>query len=185
MSFRTLVLRLPLLAGFAALTGCAIAAEPEGPVADPVSSANQAIMGGHNDSGDANVVDILWLMGTQGFSECSGSLLAPNMVLTAHHCVANIINGSQGIDCASTSFATPEPPNVFRVQTGEFLGNNYTGGHTVREVVIPPAAGNSKICGVDQAILILSDNIAPTEAVPLVPRAVSYTHLTLPTNREV
>lgn len=166
MVHRSLVLGVPLLAGLSALTGCVAPAED---VAEPVSAAGQAIMGGKADPGDLNVVDIVW-QSSQGFSECSGSLLAPNMVLTAHHCVANILNGDQGVDCSITSFASPDVPSHFLVSTKEFLSMNAADYHKVKEVVLTPAAPPSKICGVDQAILILADNVDPSEAVPLVPR---------------
>jgi MYXO-CTERM domain-containing protein len=164
MSYRPLVLGIPLFVG---LAGCALRAETGDEL---LASTDQPIMGGTDDAGDLNVVDIVWLQG-QDISECSGSLLAPNMVLTAHHCVSTVqneVNG--GIDCAESSFAAPDVASNFFVSTKEFISMNASDYHTVRQVVVPPSSTNTSFCGVDQAILILSDNILPAEAVPLVPR---------------
>jgi hypothetical protein len=93
------------------------------------------------------------------------------MVLTAHHCVATLINSTNGvIDCALTKFAAPDSPANFFVSTKEFISTNSADYHTVREIVVPPNSTNTKLCGVDQAILILSDNVPASDAVPLVPR---------------
>jgi hypothetical protein len=167
MSHRSFVIGLPLLAGV--LSGCG--AGQEGGV-ELLGRTDERIMGGTADSGDHNVVDIVWLMGSSSFSECSGSLLAPNMVLTAHHCVSNLINAvnGSGVDCTVTKFASPAPAADFYVSTQEVLSTNLANFHTVKEVVVPPSSTNTKLCGVDQAILILSNNIAASDAVPLVPR---------------
>jgi MYXO-CTERM domain-containing protein len=163
MSFRSFVVGLPLLAGLAALSGCAAPADPE-----LIGSAEEAIKGGYADPNDVNVVDIVWIEG-QYLSECSGSLLAPNMVLTAHHCVSEITGTvGGGVDCFQSKFAAPDKPSNFYVSTKQFLSMNPADFHTVKEVIIPP--NSSGVCGGDQAILILSDNIQPTEAVPLIPR---------------
>jgi MYXO-CTERM domain-containing protein len=172
MSHRPLVLGFSLLASLAALSGCAVAT-PGDDAVDTVGSAAQPIMGGTADSGDLAVVDIVWIMSGGEFSECSGSLIAPNMVLTAHHCVSTINNMTNGIDCSVTSFAAPDVANNFLVSTKEFISMNQADYHTVKEVVVPPDSTNTTFCGVDQAILILGDNIAPSEAVPLVPRVDS------------
>lgn len=166
MTFRSLVLGLPLLAGLAALPGCG-AAPGEG---DPGSLgvAVEPIKGGYSDTNDTNVVDIIWyVQGAQDYSECSGSLLAPNMVLTARHCVANILNMSNGIDCSSSKFNAADKPGNFYVSTAPILSQDFPNGfHTVREVLTPP--GPTSVCGQDQAILIVSDSVA--DATPLIPR---------------
>ncbi len=174
MSYRSLSLGLSLLAGLAVLPGCAVATQQDGDEAGeaPVASAAQPIMGGTDDASDLNVVDIVWLM-ADGDSECSGSLLAPNMVLTAHHCVSTVQNMNGGIDCGVSSFGAPDVAANFFVSTKEFISMNQADYHTVREVVVPPSSTNTSFCGLDQAILILADNVAPSEAVPLVPRVDS------------
>jgi hypothetical protein len=167
MSHRSLVVGLSLLA---ALSGCAVDASSGGPGVEPIGSSDQFIMGGTDDSTDANVVDIVWMM-SNGYGECSGSLLAPNMVLTAHHCVSTVQNMPNGIDCSQSSFAAPDVVTNFFVSTAEVIA--MTGYHSVREVVVPPDSTNTTFCGVDLALLILSDEIQPSEAVPLVPRVDS------------
>src|SRR5262249_31364725 len=110
MSRRPLVLGLPLLAGLAVVAGCAARDEAG---AERAGSALQDIKGGTADPGDQDVVDIVWQT-TQSIAECSGSLLAPNMVLTAHHCVANVTNQvNGGIDCSQTQFSAPDVPSNF------------------------------------------------------------------------
>jgi hypothetical protein len=58
--------------------------------------------------------------------------------------------------------STHEILNLTDIQANDF--------HTVTEVVVPPSSTNTTFCGLDQAIYILSDNVQPAEAVPLVPR---------------
>jgi hypothetical protein len=164
MSHRSLVLGLSLLAG------CAVDGSRESAGAEPIGRTEQSIMGGTDDASDVNVVDIVWMLGN-GYGECSGSLLAPNMVLTAHHCVSPVQNMPGGIDCAQSSFAAPDVVTHFFVSTAEVIA--MIGYHSVREIVVPPDSTNTTFCGVDQAILILADNIQPSEAAPLVPRVDS------------
>jgi MYXO-CTERM domain-containing protein len=106
-------------------------------------------------------------------AECSGSLLAPNMVLTAHHCVAPVNMGASGIVCGQSSFGATDTTagDNFLVSTTEVLSMSASAWHIVSEVVTPP--GGSSFCGEDQAIFILSDLVEPSEAKPLVPRVDS------------
>src|SRR5437588_64660 len=118
MSCRSLVLGAPLLAGLFALTGCMA---PQDGAGEPVSAAEQAIMGGTVDPGDQAVVDII-LQSSQGYGFCTGSLLAPNMVLTAHHCVSDVLPlNSTGITCNGNSFSAPYQPSHLSVTTKEII----------------------------------------------------------------
>jgi hypothetical protein len=64
---------------------CLFAAACGGEADDGEPSTEQPIQGGRRDSGDP-AVGLVWLEGG-GF--CSGSLIAPDVVLTAGHCVAS------------------------------------------------------------------------------------------------
>jgi MYXO-CTERM domain-containing protein len=159
MSHRMLVPGALLLAG---MSGCG--------AGGAVGVSQQRIMGGTADPGDASVVDIVWLMGADGFAECSGSLIAPNVVLTAHHCVSTVNGEVGGLIACSASFAAPDVPGNFWVSTQEVLSMPPAGFHAVQEIVVPPGSTDTTFCGFDQAILILADTVDPSEAVPLVPR---------------
>ena len=165
MSYRSRSLGLNLLAALAALSGCGAPVEGD---SEPLGSSGQAIIGGSADPGDTNVVDIVW-QSLGGVQECSGSLLAPNLVLTAHHCVSDVLNKANGADCATSQFAAPDAVSNLLVSTKEQVSSNPAAFHTVREIVVPQGSTNGTFCGFDLAMLILSDDVQPSEAVPLVP----------------
>src|SRR5262249_39646271 len=99
----------------------------------------------------------------------SGSLIAPNVVLTAHHCVANTVHEVQGgVDCSQTGFSQPFDAKNFYVTTKASMDMNPANYHTVREVRLPTTS--ALLCGNDQAILILAEQVSASEASPLVPR---------------
>jgi MYXO-CTERM domain-containing protein len=148
-----------------AVVGCG-APEQSEPPQEIAASASEPIKGGYNDKNDPNVVGI-YINSIGGI--CSGSLIAPNVVLTAHHCVANITNGNNGVQCNSTGFSPATfPASQYFVTTKPSLTMNSADYHSVREVKLPTT--DKLLCGQDQAILILSSPIDPAEATPLVPR---------------
>jgi MYXO-CTERM domain-containing protein len=166
MSYRPIWLGLNWLAALAALSGCADPVEAD---SEPLGGVRQAITGGSADPSDTNVVAIVW-QSLSGVQECSGSLIAPNLVLTAHHCVSDVLNKPNGANCATSRFAAPDPASNVLVSTKEHLSSSPADFHTVREIVVPPGSTNTAFCGLDQAMLILSDDVRRSEAVPLVPR---------------
>lgn len=137
---------------------------------EPVVATSEAIQGGYNDSTDVNVVGIIEL--SQG-ALCSGSLLAPNMVLTARHCVSSILNTvGGGVQCSTTTAAKPFATSGFFITTKPVMSMN-PGDYVGVKEVIPAPGTDQKLCGNDQTILILARNLTPDEAVPLVPRVDS------------
>ncbi len=154
------------LVGGILFTGCA--APPES--SDDVDAvAADAIQGGYTDATDTAVVGIYNL--SQG-GICTGSLLAPNMVLTARHCVSNTLNEAPGggVVCSQKTAGNPFQGSRFSVNTDPSMSpsGEWTQG---QEVVVLPT--DNKFCGNDQAIIILSENVPSTSAVPMVPRVDS------------
>jgi hypothetical protein len=143
---------------------------PEPPV-DNVGKSVAPISGGYDDTTDTAVVGVAMLDSSGGVSLCSGSLLAPNMVLTARHCVSTISDPS-GVNCSTTTASAPHPISNFYVTTKPSFSMNLGDYYTVSEVVLVPS-GNSLLCGNDQSILILSKNIPDSEAHPYIPRVDS------------
>lgn len=161
MRLRSLALGLPLLA---VLAGCG--AVPDEPDDGALGAASEAIQGGYDDATDTSVVAIAWMSGGY-FGACTGSLIAPNLVLTAHHCVAETLAGAQGVVCGQTYFAKPDAASNFWVTTKQFMGYDVDDYHMVSEVIVPD---DTSFCGNDVAFLVLEDNIQPSETIPIPPR---------------
>src|SRR3990167_6701259 len=141
------------------------------------SSTSQEIQGGTYDGTSSNVVAIL-ISSSQGVGICSGSLIAPNLVLTAHHCVAPT-NTTQ---CGSSGFGANYAASGFRVTTsgtaaettlnqGQWPNVNGTTWFGVGVISVPPTPANN-ICGGDMALLRLTSNV-PATVCPLTPRVDS------------
>lgn len=152
-------------------SGCAEPIESD----EDAAVVSSSIKGGYVDTKDTAVVGIY--DNTIG-GQCSGSLLAPNVVLTARHCVSNT---PESISCGSAKPGGLHKASGFYVTTKSEFSFSPSDYHAVREVIGLPIDVNSPdpllnkedLCGRDQAILILEDNIDPSEAIPLTPRVDS------------
>jgi len=84
-------MKLNRVFGCAALLAVAAGCGQAGP--EGVGQATQAVYNGH-ESGpeDDGVVKVTNVDANGVTNSCSGSLVAPNIVLTARHCVANLVN---------------------------------------------------------------------------------------------
>ena len=122
-------------------------------------------MGGYLDTDDTHSVAIAHLS-DQGFGSCSGTLIAPNVVLTAQHCVARS-SGDGFVQCGITEFSPAYDPVELYVTTRTSLSNNIADYHRAREIHV---AGGPAFCGNDVAVIILDDLVLPEEAQWAVPR---------------
>ncbi|MGK4008576.1 trypsin-like serine protease [Sorangium sp. So ce1036] len=140
---------------------------------DATGEAQDAIQDGYLDNDDRAVVG---MYNAEIGAICTGSLIAPNVVLTARHCVSDMANELDGqITCRSTRFTDTHLARRIHVTTDAEIGRTsrfYAG----REIVLLPGAEGAEgaeidsFCGNDQAILILDELIPESDAAPLVPR---------------
>ncbi len=145
------------------LLGCAPAEQDE--VASFARTA-QPISGGVEDTTSKAVVGIVQASG----SLCTGSLIAPNVVLTARHCVSPTTGDGSSVVCGTTGFLVPRPASSFFVSTADMVSVEDAGEYLVQEVVtLPDQESNvDDFCGNDIAILILKESVQGV--APYIPR---------------
>jgi hypothetical protein len=131
-----------------------------------LGESEQPIAGGYADT---NTAAVMGIYDVDAGALCTGSLIAPNVILTARHCVSSVIDaGNGGAFCVENTFGPLGSASNFYATTKPELTSNPGDYHEVREVIGLPT--DDFVCGNDQAILVLKDMIDRTEAVPLVPR---------------
>ncbi len=95
---------------------------------------------------------------------CSGTLIAPNLILTARHCIAST---PASVTCGTSTFGTNVSPSAVLASTcSDILSPSCTTWYGVREISTP---ATSAFCGQDIAVLELSSSVAGvTPAAPLL-----------------
>lgn len=110
---------------------------------------------------------------------CTATLLAPNLVATARHCVAP--TSADSVRCAvdPARFAEPHAPERLWVHRERALRDSLasygllpvTGGGDelvpVAEVFVPET---TRVCGGDLALLLLAEPLSADDAEPIAPR---------------
>lgn len=132
---------------------------------------HEGIQGGHADSTDTGVVMIYIDTGGGMVGSCTGSLIAPNVVLTARHCVASTPETS--INCNTTQFGSVYPASSFYVFNDQTV-TQQSFAYSVSQVRVPP--NTTLMCGNDVAMLVLSQKVNSTKAKFLEPRLSQTTY---------
>lgn len=130
------------------------------------------IVGGTpSDASQDFVLVIANLADPQGL-ECNAELVAPNLLVTARHCVAQL-DETQKISCAVAGGSGSSPtatgdydPSHFTIATDEALTQKLD-VHAIRII----DAGAAKLCGDDIAYVVLDANVdtVPTAEISLDP----------------
>jgi MYXO-CTERM domain-containing protein len=159
----------PLMA-LGCLAGCSAA---PGPV-EETRQAKQAVIKGvaSDPSQDAVVLLVHYDRATYAFGECTGTLLAPNLVLTARHCVADT---DQSAACDETGKPLAEG-SIYKDHRAEtmyvFTGTKRPDFNSAN---VKPAGqglkiihdGGKNLCNHDIAIVILKEPIAGAPIAPI------------------
>lgn len=129
-----------------------------GASSEDVGGGAGAVQGGARDAAHGYAVGI-----RSGRSVCSGALVAPNLVLTARHCVASSPPGP--VTCKTARFDAVHATKAMAVTTEPSLAKPKR-TYAIASVIVPD---DDAACGADIALLLLTDPIPRAEAVPATP----------------
>lgn len=156
-----------------ALAPCAIACAgslPGGcgapPTEPPLSTLTPALLDAAPDDSTTAVGGLVRLHGA-AWEVCTATLIAPNLILTARHCVAEVLGTTDAgdVDCATTTFGPAWPAHQIHFSVDPVLGPA-SDWHLATEITVPP---EDSYCGNDLAVVRLDRPVSLQSAAPLMP----------------
>lgn len=131
---------------------------------EKTSTARQPIQGAELDP---DTVHKYAVGVSSGSGICSGALIAPNVVVTARHCVQAIDYKNpdvpETIDCSLNPSFIGGVKNMSVTTDTSFSGAQW---RAVKQVVLPTT---NSVCNNDIALLVLTNLVAGTTAKPVIP----------------
>ncbi len=158
--------RRSLLALCVLALGCGVGLD-----APPAAQVHQAVLGGTLDTTHREVVGVFVQPAlSTGVGFCTGFLVAPNLVMTARHCVSDMDKSQlicadevvQGTSYTAIRALAPAPASHFGVTEADDVVTTFPSMRGVSAVHVPPQSAGLPNCGNDVALLELS---APMAAV--------------------
>ena len=132
---------------------------------EPTATTSSAIYGGvlDNDATQNGAVVAIEIgtVGDEAFYLCSGTLIAPNVVLTARHCVSTLLTSAPVCDASGNTtngphFGADTPVDQIQVFATPSIYKGETPGSAARTVFHP--AGSTQ-CNADVALIVLAQSI--------------------------
>ncbi|AKU93709.1 Trypsin-like serine protease [Labilithrix luteola] len=154
----TTLLHAVVLLSSSVFVACGGAGDTPG---EAVGSQKSAVQGG---AVDTNTTDTFAVgIASKRGAVCSGTLIAPNLVLTARHCVVPPA-ADEAVTCAD-KFANNVSPSELIVTTEAniFRAKKF---YQVTAIATPT---DKAFCGNDIAVVTLADNVPASDATPATP----------------
>jgi hypothetical protein len=134
--------------------------------AERTNEAQQSIAGGTLDVSHQDVFLLGWHEGQIG-GLCTATLIAPNLLLTARHCVSPNSGDSDRVLCGEAGLGEPRAADAF-FATNDAQPRQNSPFFRAREVRVPEAGVDT--CGFDIALIVLDQNVPATLSTPAIPR---------------
>ncbi|MES1182255.1 MAG: S1 family peptidase [Myxococcales bacterium] len=129
------------------------------------AGSTAAIAGGVADASHQNVFLLVRESQDSG-ALCTATLIAPNLLLTARHCVSPG-TGDDHVLCGDSVLGDPYPASAF-IATNDAQPHRSSPIFHARDVRVPGLGEDT--CGYDVALIILNENVPTDISQPAVPR---------------